>query len=57
MKVRATQIGIVNAPGETFAHLRQVGDIFEISDERNEAGQVIAFSNKWMERVDDKTSI
>ncbi|MEO7859194.1 MAG: hypothetical protein ABIU05_01925 [Nitrospirales bacterium] len=52
MKVIATKIGIINGPGETAMHLRKVGDVFEISDELNEGREVIAFSEKWMERVE-----
>lgn len=42
--VRATAIGY-------YEHLRHIGDVFEIRGDLNEAGDVIAFSKRWMERV------
>ena len=46
VKVMATKFGIDGV------YTRKPGDIFEISDERNEAGEVMAFSKKWMREVE-----
>lgn len=43
--VQATQTGY-------YTHLRRPGEIFEIGDELNEAGELIHFSWKWMRRLE-----
>ncbi len=46
MKVMATQVGFDGLC------LRHPGDEFEIPDKLNEAGNVIAFSRKWMRKIE-----
>lgn len=46
MKVLARAVGYYGT------QLRQVGDVFDIADDVNEAGEVIAFSKRWMRKVE-----
>ena len=51
MKVVATKVGMDGV------YLRKAGDVFEIKDDLNQAGEVIAFSKKWMRRLETQDSM
>lgn len=51
MKVRATKLGYYNH------ERRRAGDVFDISDEKNDNGKTRAFSSRWMEPANGISSL